>query len=92
MSDYVPRPTTGRIVRYRGKIGFNAIRAAIVVADVDTLDPRGIESGVVEALDSPMHVHLWVFGPGSAGFSENNIPYGDEPGQWSWPPRNESAK
>jgi hypothetical protein len=83
----VARPSTGRIVRYRGKIGFKAVRAAIVVADVDTLDPRGIESGAVEALDSPMHVHLWVFGPGSPGFAENNVPYGDGPGEWSWPPR-----
>lgn len=80
-------PTTGRIVRYRGKSGFHAVRAAIVVADVNTLDPRGVETGVVEPLDSPEHVHLWVFGPGTAGFSENNIGPGDGPGQWSWPPR-----
>lgn len=83
-----PKPTTGRILRYVGKQGFNAIRAAIVMADVHTLDPRGVESGVIPALDSDMHVHLWVFTPGeSGGFTEYNIGPGTEPGQWSWPPR-----
>ena len=82
------RPSTGRIVRYRGKIGHQAARAAIVTADVTTLDPRGVSAGQVEPLDSPMHVHLWVFTPGgAAGFAESNVPYGDGPGQWSWPPR-----
>lgn len=82
------RPSIGRIVRYVGNQGFNAPRAAIVTADVDTLDERGVEAGAVPALDSPMHVHLWVFTPGgSPGFAESNVPYGDGPGQWSWPPR-----
>lgn len=81
-------PTTGCIVRYRGKEGYQAVRAAIVTADVDTLDPRGVEAGSVPALDSPEHVHLWVFTPGmSGGFAEFNIGPGDGPGQWSWPPR-----
>ncbi|MFI7072035.1 hypothetical protein [Micromonospora sediminicola] len=82
------KPTTGRIVRYRGKQGLNAMRAAIVTADVDTLDPRGVEAGEVPALDSDQHVHLWVFTPGAkGGFAEFNVAPGDEPGQWSWPPR-----
>ena len=50
------KPTTGRIVRYRGKIGLYAMRAAIVTADVTTLDPRGVEGGHVPALDSDEHV------------------------------------
>jgi len=84
----VPIPTTCRIVRYRGKQGYQAVRAAVVTADVDTLDPRGVDAGEVPGLDSPMHVHLWVFTPGgSAGFAEHNVSYGDGPGQWSWPPR-----
>ena len=83
------KPTTGRIVRYRGKIGLYAMRAAIVTADVTTLDPRGIEAGHVPALDSDEHVHLWVFTPGEkGGFAEFNVAPGDGPGQWSWPPRN----
>lgn len=83
------KPTTGRILRYRGKIGYQAMRAAIVTADVHTLDPRGVEAGDVPALDSDEHVHLWVFTPGESGggFTEYNVGPGDEPGQWSWPPR-----
>ncbi|MEU4589986.1 hypothetical protein [Micromonospora aurantiaca (nom. illeg.)] len=82
------RPTTGRIVRYRGKQGLNAVRAAIVTADVDTLDPRGVAAGEVPPLDSDQHVHLWVFTPGEkGGFAEFNVAPGDDPGQWSWPPR-----
>ena len=92
-------PTLGRIVHYRGKQGLLAARAAIVTATVDTLDPRGVESGEVPALDSPDHVHLWVFTPGAkGGFAEFNVPRGDAageepsaatipPGSWCWPPR-----
>jgi hypothetical protein len=82
------RPTTCRIVRYRGKQGLHAIRAAIVTADVDTLDPEGVRIGAVPPLDSPLHVHLWVFTPGQqGGFHEYNVPPGDKPGCWRWPPR-----
>jgi hypothetical protein len=82
------KPTTCRIVRYRGKYGHRAPRAAIVTADVHTLDPRGVESGAVPPLSSDMHVHLWVFTPGgSAGFAEHDVAPGDGPGEWSWPPR-----
>jgi hypothetical protein len=94
------KPTTGRILRYRGNQGHLALRAAIVTADVDTLDPRGVESGAVPALDSDEHVHLWVFTPGpTGGFAEYNVPKGESadgeeatpgtipPGTWCWPPR-----
>ncbi|WP_330438830.1 hypothetical protein OHB44_28065 [Micromonospora sp. NBC_00821] len=82
------KPSTGRIVRYRGKQGLLAMRAAIVTADVETLDPRGVAADEVPALDSDQHVHLWVFTPSEkGGFAEFNVAPGDEPGQWSWPPR-----
>jgi hypothetical protein len=88
------KPTLGRIVHYRGKVGLQAPRAAIVTATVDSLDPRGVDSGQVPGLDSDQHVHLWVFtpavlGPNAAagGFPEFNVAPGAEPGQWSWPPR-----
>ena len=91
-------PTLGRIVHYRGKQGLLAMRAAIVTATVDSLDPRGVESGDVPALDSPTHLHLWVFTPGDrGGFPEYNVPAGGQaepgidptipPGSWCWPPR-----
>ncbi|MEU7590669.1 hypothetical protein AB0A95_30810 [Micromonospora sp. NPDC049230] len=94
------QPTLGRIVHYRGKQGRLAPRAAIVTGTIDSLDPSGIEAGDVPALDSPEHVHLWVFTPGtSGGFAEFNVPPGDgsdhtdstvgtiPPGTWCWPPR-----
>lgn len=93
MSDSpAPSPTIGRIVQYRGKQGYQALRAAIVTATVETLDPRGVEAGEVPALDSPYHVHLWVFTPGDkGGFAEYNVapdePGMCRPGMWQWPTR-----
>lgn len=88
------KPTLGRIVHYRGKLGFYAMRAAIVTCDVKSLDPRGVEQGVIPVLDSDQHVHLWVFTPGeSGGFTEYNVAPGElvdgqiPPGTWCWPPR-----
>lgn len=95
MSD--PAPTLGRIVHYRGKYGLQTMRAAVVTATVDTLDPAGVERGDVPALDSPAHVHLWVWTPAATGqnaeaggFAEFNVPPGGsggdvEPGMWRWP-------
>ncbi|MBO3751517.1 hypothetical protein J5X84_36055 [Streptosporangiaceae bacterium NEAU-GS5] len=89
----MPQPTLGRIVHYRGKLGYQAMRAAIVTGTVDSLDPRGIAAGEVPALDSPQHVHLWVFTPGEkGGFPEFNVPEAVDPadmppGSWCWPPR-----
>lgn len=89
------KPSLGRIVHYRGKHGHLAMRAAIVTADIASLDPRGVASGEVPALDSDQHVHLWVFTPGPrGGFDEYNVPRGEllgaahcPPGTWMWPPR-----
>lgn len=82
------KPTTGRILRYRGKQGLNAVRAAIVTADVTTLDPQGVKDGGVPALTDDEHVHLWVFTPSEkGGFAEYNVPPGSDPGCWFWPPR-----
>lgn len=92
------KPALGDVLLYRGKQGFLAPRSAIVVGTVDSIDPRGIESGAVPALTSDEHVHLWVFGPGSAGFAEFDVPRGQPstpgadatvgeipPGSWTWP-------
>ena len=86
-------PRLGDVVHYRGKQGLCAMRAAIVTANTDSLDPRGVEAGEVPALDSPHHVHLWVFTPGALdGFAEHNVPPAEEtsgepipPGSWCWP-------
>jgi hypothetical protein len=68
----------GQIVHYRGKQGLRAPRAAIVTATTDSLDPAGVESGGVPALDSDEHVHLWVFTPSvDGGFAEYNVARGE---------------
>lgn len=80
------KPTLGRIVRYVGKYGIQATRAAIVSCTTADIVP----GGDVAPLDSDMHVHLTVFTPGEAGmFPEMNIPYDENgaPGTWCWPPR-----
>lgn len=89
-------PTIGRIVQYRGKQGFNALRAAIITATVHTLDPRGVEAGAIPALDSPDHVHLLVFTPSDTGFFvEYNVPLDEpgtcRPGTWQWPTKVEAS-
>lgn len=84
------KPSLGRIVNYRGKQGLQTLRAAVITATRDTLDPRGVETGEVPALDSDNHVHLHVLTPSDRGFFvEYNVPL-DEPGQchpgtWQWP-------
>ncbi|WP_433426329.1 hypothetical protein ACQP1V_42660 (plasmid) [Microtetraspora malaysiensis] len=79
----IKTPFTGEILRYRGKQGLHAVRAAIVTADVSTLDPDGVKVGAVPPLDSPHHVHLWVFTPGAVGgFHEFNVGPGYGPGCW----------
>lgn len=98
------KPSLGRIVHYRGRLGLQTPRAAIVTATLDTLDPRGVESSQVPPLDSDTHVHLWVFTPSEAGgFAEFNVPQGQAaddqpptwttipPGSWCWPPRMSEA-
>lgn len=89
-----PFITIGRIVVYRGKFGFNTIRPAMVVCTVDTLDPRGVENGEVQAITSPDNVHLQVFTPSEKiAFLEQDVPYWKgnveqmPPGYWTWPPR-----
>lgn len=82
-STLAARPSTCRIVRY-------GALAALVVSAVDTRDAQNEQSGgLTPDLDSPMHVHLWVFATGmvAGGFAEYNVPFGDGPGEWHWPPR-----
>lgn len=88
------KPTIGRIVHYRGNRGYNALRPAMVVVDSATLDPRGVEDGVIDPLDSDEHVHLWVFSADpNGGFVEFNVGRTQasdgeiEPGTWDWPRR-----
>ena len=78
------KPSLGRIVRYIGKEGAHSPRAAIVTCAQADVQP----DTDLAPLDTAMHVYLWVFTPGSAGFVETNIPYDENgaPGTWSWPP------
>lgn len=88
-------PTLGRIVHYRGKYGFNAMRMAFVACTRKELIAKSVEEGEAQPLDSNMHVHLQVVTIGSLMmFPENNVPYAAPnadgeipPGTWTWPPR-----
>ncbi len=86
------RPTIGRIVLYRGKLGMHAMRAALISCTVDTLEPDGVAGGMIQSLNDQDHVHLHVFTPSSLGFFvEYNVPLATgseiQPGEWAWPPR-----
>ena len=86
-------PELPGLVRYRGKLGLQTMRTAVVTATMETLDPRGVERGDVPGLDSSNHVHLWVYTPADrpgGGFPEFNVPYAEPdesgtipPGTWS---------
>jgi hypothetical protein len=86
------KPTIGRIVLYRGKLGLHAMRAAVISCTVDTLEADGVAGGMIPNLDDQDHVHLHVFTPSSLGFFvEYNVPRAAgpviQPGEWAWPPR-----
>lgn len=95
MTHYEPEaPGLGRILHYRGKLGLQTMRAAIVTATVETLDPAGVEAGEVDPITDPTHVHLWVYSPSKnnpqGGFQEFDVPCGGDgvdipPGTWRWP-------
>jgi hypothetical protein len=87
-------PQPGRIVTYRGKIGLHADRPAIVVTSQANLvlpsaehdNYYAADAARVLELNSPQHLHLWVFTPSEqGGFAEFNVAPGDGPGQWRWP-------
>lgn len=92
-------PTTGCLVRYVGRYGIHAHRAAVVTMATDTW----IRGGDVVPLSGPTSVHLWVYTPRTAsaaaggdpgygqvsGFPEEDVPYdpAGAPGTWHWPVR-----
>lgn len=87
------KPTLGRTVWYRGKVGLKAMRAAKVSCTVNELIEEGVQARLIQPLDSDMHVHLFVMTPSVAGaFTEFNVPFGRPgedglipPGTWCWP-------
>lgn len=88
------KPSQGRIIKYRGKYGDQNMYTAIVTLDLANLNPKGVERGEVDPIDSDMHVHLQVFSPNrnAQNFAEHNVPFGIPgedgmipPGTWAWP-------
>lgn len=83
-----PMPTVGRIVHYRAKTrGY--VLPAVVTATFASLDPEGVRRGDVPALtDGGRHVHLHVMTCGAQmQYQEFDVPQGNGPGEWNWPPR-----
>ncbi|ROO82565.1 hypothetical protein EDD29_0045 [Actinocorallia herbida] len=78
------QPQLGDIVRYVGRFGIHATRAAIVSCTTADVVP----GGDLVPLDDETHVHLAVFTPSPANsFPEMNVPYDPAraPGTWHWP-------
>lgn len=88
-------PTPGRDVWYWSKTGNYALPAKVSVS-IDNLYEGGVESGDIEDLDTPLHVHLSVISPGE-DYKEPNCPHATmhpdydrdtnpwPPGSWQWP-------
>lgn len=70
--NYLPKPTVGRIVQYRG-VGYEEPLAAIITQ--------------IDKVDGYLLVSLRVFTPTDT-FYVQNVGYSvSTPGCWSWPPR-----
>jgi hypothetical protein len=80
------KPRLGETVVYRARTrGY--LLPAIVTANADTLDMRGLIRGDVPALTGEEHVHLHVLSCGAmTAYQEHNVPYSREerPGTWGW--------
>ena len=77
------KPSVGRIVHYHpyGTEAFSSLSLRQVAA-------REPFAAIVTAVSSDIHVELTVFRPGSAPEpTHGSVPYGTEPGCWSWPER-----
>lgn len=86
----VPRPTIGRVVHYRSKMGLHYSVPAIVTAVKDSIDPEGVRLGGLPDIEVDTEAHLFVMSPGEKGhYTEFNVPYSEAPvpGTWAWPPR-----
>jgi hypothetical protein len=80
------RPRLGETVVYRARTRDYEL-PAIVTANVDTLDRRGVVRGDVPDITGEENVHLHVLTCGEQGsYQEHDIPYSRErcPGTWSW--------
>lgn len=72
------KPTPGRIVWYQtdGR-NYDYYVPAIVRITTANLVPEAVKDGVIEDLDSDMHVHLFVLG-GHEPYPEMNVPFDGE--------------
>ncbi|MCA1799819.1 MAG: hypothetical protein LC650_00810 [Actinobacteria bacterium] len=75
----------GRTVYYQndGRGGFDYFVPAIISVTRVNLVRAAVEQGLLEDLDSPLHVHLLVFGPGGV-YYERNVPYDKKGAKRTW--------
>lgn len=89
-----PLPTPGRIVWYQTdeRGGKRYYLPAIVSVTEQNLNQYGVEEGEILGLQSPWHVHLYVFSPG-VPYAEQNVPYDPQgtPRTWRWPERTKES-
>lgn len=84
--DVVMKPGLGQIVVYRARTR-EYVLPAIVTANVETLDRRGVIRGHVPDITGEDHVHLNVQTCGEQlAYQEHDVPYSRDPipGTWAW--------
>jgi hypothetical protein len=99
MSDPIERPDEfprlGDIVHYREPDHPTVVRAAIVIATQDTIDPAGSPVPTDPPLSDPENVHLRVLTPTDKGdYTVHDVRHQDRhiapaPGCWGFPERTE---
>lgn len=84
--DVMPKPGLGSVVVYRARTrGYEL--PAIVTANVETLDRRGVIRGHVPDITGEDHVHLNVQTCGEQlAYQEHDVPFSRDPipGTWGW--------
>lgn len=68
------KPTVGRIVHFHTR------------GSADGVYPPTNFAGIITEVASDTQVSIAVFGKAGLRF-EQDVHFGEEPGQWSWPPR-----
>lgn len=85
-AEVMMKPRLGEVVTYRGRTG-EYVLPAIVTANVETLNRRGVIRGHVPDITGEDHVHLNVQTCGEQlAYQEHDVPFSREPipGTWAW--------
>lgn len=75
----------GRMVYYQNdeRGGFGYYVPAVISVTRQNLEPEAVQHGLIEDLDSALHVHLLVLAPGGV-YPERNVPYNRKAKPRTW--------